>query len=76
MVGDVLLRDWLAREGQTVAGFARRIGIDRSAVHRWLAGTRRPTVGAALRIEDATRGEVPVSIWAGRDVARRARPIR
>lgn len=59
----MVLKDWLARSELSFAAFAADIGVSRAAVGRWVRGVRTPHPRLALRIEEHTRGHVPVSVW-------------
>ena len=52
------LRNWLSDNKIAVAEFARRIGVRRSAVYRYLDGDRIPKRDAMRRIVAATQGAV------------------
>lgn len=64
---EVVLQEWLTRNGITCAAFAADIGVSRASVSRWVRGTRTPHPELALAIQKATRGHVPVSVWAQTD---------
>lgn len=59
----MMLSQYLDAENITQAQFAERIGTTQGTVSKLCAG-RRPKWDLALRIERATDGGVPVSIWA------------
>lgn len=63
----MVLKDWLVRNELSFAAFAAEIGVSRVAVGRWVRGIRVPHPRLALRIEEYTRGHVPVSVWAETD---------
>lgn len=63
MRGAALLRDWLASQRMTVAGFARVLGVTDESLHHYFAGRRVPNLKSALAIQDATGGSVPASSW-------------
>lgn len=42
---------------------ADQIGVHRAQVYRWAKGESEPGVRAAIRLEDATGGAVPVRAW-------------
>ena len=53
-VGAVELAEWLAESGTHKADLADRIGADRAALWRWLAGERVPRIQYAAAIETVT----------------------
>ena len=55
------LRDYLQRHGLTQAEFAKRIGVEKLAVYRYLAGSRFPNKRVMQRITDETKGKVTAS---------------
>lgn len=65
------LSKWLDEHGEDREKFAAKIGIVRTSLDRICRGDRRPGWELALKIEKATKGEVPVSMWAKLDVSRR-----
>lgn len=48
---------------QSAQTLAEQIGVHRAQVYRWAKGESEPGVRAALRLEDATGGAVPVRAW-------------
>lgn len=52
------LTTYLEKKGLTPTDFAKQIGVHRSSVVRFCAGTRRPNLATAARIEKATGGKV------------------
>jgi len=54
------LQNWLKEKGFSKAEFARKIGVSRHALYLYLKGKRQPRLDIALRIEEATNGEVTV----------------
>jgi hypothetical protein len=57
------LDDYMKRHSLNDAGFATRIGKDRSLVNRIRRGVIRPTLEVASQIEVETEGEVPMQSW-------------
>jgi transcriptional regulator with XRE-family HTH domain len=57
------LRMWMARQGYSPRQVARRLGVSRPAVQRWLQGVRLPGLRAALALERLTGGAVPARSW-------------
>ena len=49
---------------RSAAELAKAIGMSRSQVWRLATGKAKPYADTAIRIEDATGGEVPVRSWA------------
>jgi DNA-binding transcriptional regulator YdaS (Cro superfamily) len=57
------LDEYLSRPGaESMAEFARRLGVNQDQVRQWRHSTdgRRPSAGSAVLIEQATAGDVPV----------------
>lgn len=50
--------------GKRNAEFARRLGISDAFLSQLLSGKRRPSLDLAFKIERATAGLVPASVWA------------
>ena len=64
--GRELLADFL--RDRNITRFALRAGIDPSHIRRILSGSRtRISVNIAARIEDATKGVVPMRSWCTSD---------
>lgn len=57
------LASYLERTGEKQTAFAARLNTTPSTVSRFCAGTLKPSLGMAHRIEAATLGEVPMSSW-------------
>lgn len=47
-----------AAEFETVAAFARALGLKSPTVHQWLDGSRAVPAGQCLKIEQVTGGKV------------------
>lgn len=64
--GHSALAAYLAARGETPYAFARRAMIDYAQLLKILRGEggRRMTVNLAIRIRDATDGEVAVDSWS------------
>lgn len=58
------LPQYLEWKKMTQAQFAARLGVAQGTVSK-LCADRRPSWDMAARIESATEGHVPVSVWAG-----------
>lgn len=58
------LRSYLTAAHSSVETFAEHIGVVPSTVYRWINGTVKPDSNAAVAIERATDGRVPVETWA------------
>jgi DNA-binding XRE family transcriptional regulator len=54
-----ILADWLDKNDETAAGLARQLNASRSAVHRIVAGNRKPSLTMAQNIARVTG--IPVS---------------
>jgi DNA-binding transcriptional regulator YdaS (Cro superfamily) len=65
------LPEWLRKHNESQTAFAARAGVSDAAVSGWVAGKHCPDIESASRVERATDGAVPVSIWARRDRRRR-----
>ncbi len=57
------LASYLERTGEKQTAFAARLGTTAPTVSRFCAGTMKPSLEMAHRIEAATLGEVPMSSW-------------
>lgn len=60
------LAAYLAKNKLSVAEFAELVGAHRSQIHRAMRDTRHPSLALAFKIEKATNGAVPASVWAKR----------
>jgi transcriptional regulator with XRE-family HTH domain len=58
-----MLQRWLEKEGESQQSLARRMGVCEASISRWLTGTRVPSRAMAVRLERATRREVPRMVW-------------
>lgn len=58
------LRAWLDAENIKPGAFARSIEYDRGNFHRLLKGDFKPSLELAHKIEQETRGEIRMSLWA------------
>jgi transcriptional regulator with XRE-family HTH domain len=63
------LKVYIESSADTVAGFARRIGVARQTISRIIAGQQTPKPELARRIAEATGGAVPFEIFYGVQVA-------
>lgn len=52
--GPSQLREWIARRKLTQAAAADVIGVKAIYLWRWMAGRGKPSLGMALRLQDAT----------------------
>jgi plasmid maintenance system antidote protein VapI len=59
------LHTYLAEQRITQAGFAAKIGVTQATVSKLIAGTTKPGLDLAVRIERMTDGAVPVDTWVG-----------
>ena len=57
------LASYLDRTGEKQTAFAARINTTASTVSRFCAGTMKPSLEMAHRIQAATGGEVSMSRW-------------
>lgn len=57
------LGDYLKRHQITHAAFAADIGVSPALISRFLSGGRGPSLDTALRIEQTTKGAVPLEAW-------------
>lgn len=64
------LAAYLAEAGLSQAEFGERIGATGAMVCRYAQGSRYPSTRYAVAIETETKGEVPVSYWAGLETKR------
>ena len=61
--GMTALKSYLDRTGEKQTAFAVRLKTTVSTVSRFCAGTLKPSLEMAHRIEAATGGDVPMSSW-------------
>jgi transcriptional regulator with XRE-family HTH domain len=59
-----MLKSWLSANNLTQTQFAARLGVSTPHLSLLISGKKRPSLSLALKIERATNGTVPVSIWA------------
>lgn len=59
------LKDYIVASGDSVAGFARRVGASRQTISRIIAGRQSPKPELARRIAEATGGAVPLEALFG-----------
>lgn len=52
------IEEYLSKYGMTKSGFAKRLGITPSNLHKIIAGSSYPTAKLAQRIVKLTNGEV------------------
>lgn len=58
-----LLDKWMNEQGLSTYTLGRMVGIDKSCIQAWRTGSGVPTLVAAFRLEEVTRGRVPASSW-------------
>lgn len=63
------LKDYLDKHGIEYGDFAERVGVERTAVWRWMKGANTPRLPTILRIQKETGGLVTVLDWAEPDSA-------
>jgi DNA-binding XRE family transcriptional regulator len=59
----VLLRAWRKEHGKTQGWLARAANITQTLIAKYENGTTMPMPSNALKIEEVTKGQVPVSHW-------------
>jgi hypothetical protein len=64
------LRQYLEGREETLSAFAARVQVHRANLWRAMKGDRGLSLGPALRIERATGGLIPASLW----IRKRATP--
>jgi DNA-binding transcriptional regulator YdaS (Cro superfamily) len=52
------LAEYLDQHSESQTNFAKRLGVSQGLVHQWLASKTRVTAEQAIRIEQATDGQV------------------
>lgn len=52
------LKQYLKREGISQYELSKRIGVSRQSINRWINGRKKPDPGSALKIQEATNGEI------------------
>ena len=57
------LRDWLEREGLSIAWVARQLGVHAPDVSKWINGRGAPHLWYAQQIHVLTSGEVSIMDW-------------
>lgn len=65
------LVQYLKETGKKAADIARDSKMTRGGISRLLAGTRMPSLPAALAIQNATDGKVGVGDWTGKKSKKR-----
>ena len=63
------LDTWLRQNRVRAGDFAERVGIHPTTLSKVRRGKQLPTLPAALAIEKATGGAVPVHAWAAEEEA-------
>lgn len=54
---------WVDEHGWTRQQLADELGITLASAARFCSGDRRPSLEMAVKIEDLTKGAVPVRYW-------------
>lgn len=67
--GSRLLRAWREEKGISQNDAASLIGVDFVQLSKYERGVARPGLDRAVRIQDVTRGLVPVESWADSEIA-------
>jgi predicted transcriptional regulator len=57
-------KDWVAETKKTPDDIGAEIGVTGQTVRNWLNGEGSPRVQHALKIQELSKGKVPVSVWA------------
>ena len=57
---------YLSDTGQTIGGFAARVGISRPYMSEIMRGLKTPSLRVAADISAATGGVIPVTYWLER----------
>jgi len=57
------LKDFIKASGESQAIWAGRLKVGRGYLSELINGNRRPSLTVAVRIERATDGAVPATIW-------------
>ena len=66
------LSTYLKRNKINQKAFAEKIGCSAPYLCQILGGKRRPSIDLMAAIQDATDGNVPVSVWLGKRKSKRA----
>ena len=61
--GREALNRWMEATGMSQSEVSRRTGIAQTTVGRWCRGEHRPSIRAAMAIEDLTYGAVRLVDW-------------
>lgn len=75
MATGTLLARFLDSEQMTQGEFARRSGIGRAMVTKYVNGDRRPGLRTALLIQEHTGGKVPAEYWSEFQTTKKPRPV-
>lgn len=63
------LKDYLEKENISPSAWAKKVGISQPIISRFLAGGRGVSLATALRIQEATNGQVRVEdLASGQDL--------
>lgn len=52
---------WMRSQPNPVINVARRFGVQRAAIYKWISGSRMPSATNCTAIEEITDGEVTVT---------------
>jgi hypothetical protein len=69
---ETLLNRWMLKHGVTVRALALELGCCTQVVHYWRNGQQLPSLVYAFKLEQRTKGQVPVSSWLGTRVGKLA----
>ena len=54
------LKSWMRENDISVNALAEKLQMDKTTVHKYRNGTRRPSLHAAIKIQKITNGQVTV----------------
>lgn len=57
---DLTIQQYLDKNNETQKDFAKRIGVSKNTISNYICSNRKPTLGIAMRIQEATKGEVSI----------------
>lgn len=69
------LDEYLDRNGTNPSWFAKKLGVSRTAFHRWRSGLSAPSSLMAVRIKEMTGGAVTADDFAEHQVERQRAKI-
>ena len=67
---DTALARWLYRNQMSAFAFAGKLRMNPQTVRQWIHGKVLPSLCAAFKIDELTKGEVPPSSWLGTAVGK------